>query len=137
MSKRLVAGVLLLYRLGSWWSRSSPDVCLRTDLINVQKTDAFLTGFATLALVQFRNGDTLEPFHRIRPRGNTIEAVLRGDLEEQLARIRPQAIRFARAILTAHLHRLVRSDVAEVVIRFAPDAPGRGEPVWSLDPGTP
>ncbi len=52
--------------------------------------------------------------------GTQIEDALSGDLARQLARVEPQAIRFAQAAMTAHIHALVESDVGEVRIRFSP-----------------
>jgi hypothetical protein len=66
------------------------------------------------------------------PAGGAIEAALSGDLDQQLSRIRPQAIRFARAILTARLQELVRSDVGEIVVRFSPSETRATEQLMDL-----
>lgn len=51
--------------------------------------------------------------------GNTIEAAMKGDLQQQIDRVEPHAIRFAKALLTSQIQQLVQAEVAEVSVRFA------------------
>ncbi|MGH8168278.1 MAG: hypothetical protein ACREQ1_13630, partial [Woeseiaceae bacterium] len=50
--------------------------------------------------------------------GNMIEQNMKDDLQRQIDRVEPQAIRFAQALLTAQIQQLVQADVAEVSVRF-------------------
>lgn len=52
--------------------------------------------------------------------GSEIEMALSTDLAAQLAHVEPQAIRFAKAALTAQIHALVAADVGEIRVRFTP-----------------
>jgi hypothetical protein len=54
--------------------------------------------------------------------GKSVETAMRADLTEALDRIRPQAVRFAKALLKAQVHELAGgNDVAEVEVRFTKD----------------
>ena len=52
----VVIGIMVIWKFWMWWRPDPPTTYLRTDLINAQQSDAFYTGFATVALVQFDTG---------------------------------------------------------------------------------
>lgn len=63
--------LIVVYRFWVWWMPDEPETYLRTDLVNAQESDAFITGFAIVALVQFDVGrDDLVPFSFIEPEAN-------------------------------------------------------------------
>ncbi len=63
--------VIVVYRFWVWWMPDEPETYLRTDLVNAQESDAFVTGFAMVALVQFDTGrDKLVAFSFIEPEAN-------------------------------------------------------------------
>jgi len=59
----LALAAIVVYRFYVWWMPDAPEKYLRTNLINAQETDQFYTGFATVALLQFKTHDGgLKPF---------------------------------------------------------------------------
>lgn len=60
----IAMAVIILWRFYLWWRPAEPSTYLRTDLVNAQQSEAFITGFATVPLVRFktRSGDALQPF---------------------------------------------------------------------------
>ncbi len=62
----VVIAVMVIWKFWLWWRPDPPTTYLRTDLVNAQQSDAFFTGFATVAVVQFDTGhDDLKPFEII------------------------------------------------------------------------
>ena len=51
--------------------------------------------------------------------GETIEESMKEDLQRQIDRVEPQAIRFAKAMLTSQIQQLVQAEVSEVSVRFS------------------
>lgn len=67
--------IILIYRFWVWWMPKEPETYLRTDLINAQETDQFYTGFATVAVLQFKTSDGLQPFSFISANKKNAEHV--------------------------------------------------------------
>ena len=67
--------LIIIYRFWVWWMPPAPETYLRTDLIDAQEADVFYTGFATLAVVQFRTEDGLQPFRYIARNPNKADKI--------------------------------------------------------------
>jgi hypothetical protein len=67
----LAFGIIIVYRFWVWWLPEEPETYLRTDLVNAQESDTFITGFAMVSLVQFDIGEPqLKPFSYISSGNN-------------------------------------------------------------------
>jgi len=66
----LSAAAIVIYRIWNWLAPEEPSTYLRTDLVAAQEAVTFVTGFATVALVQFDTGRKLEPLSFIKTTNN-------------------------------------------------------------------
>jgi hypothetical protein len=66
----LSVAAILIHRIWDWLAPEEPSTYLRTDLVAAQEAVTFVTGFATVAIVQFDTGRKLEPFSFIETTNN-------------------------------------------------------------------